>query len=66
MKTRLEKLEERILTLEKILSSYPSGYENFKKEERVLIQILIETKKEYKMQTPYFLQKKHFLPTESR
>jgi hypothetical protein len=50
MKTRLEKLQERIETLEKILSSYPVGYENFKNEERVLIQILIETKKEYKLQ----------------
>ena len=50
MITRLEQLEERILVLEKLLLKYPLQSEEMNKEERVLIQILIETKKEYKLQ----------------
>ena len=49
MKTRIEKLEERILTLEKILLMFPIGGEA-SKEERVIMSLIIETKKEYKLQ----------------
>jgi len=47
---KLDKLEERILVLENILSKYPVKSENMNFEERVLVQILIETKKEYKLE----------------
>jgi len=49
MKTRLEKLEDRIVTLEKILLMFPIGGEATK-EERVIMSLLIETKEEYKLQ----------------
>lgn len=49
MKTRVEKLQERIETLEKILLMFPIGGEATK-EERVIMSLLIETKKEYKLQ----------------
>jgi hypothetical protein len=48
--SRLQKLEERILVLENMLSKYSKKSENMNTEERVLIQILMETEKEYKLQ----------------
>ena len=48
--SRLQKLEERILVLENMLSKYHIKSENMNTEERVLIQILMETEKELKLQ----------------
>ena len=42
-------LEERIVTLEKVLSLFPSG-QVATKDEKVLMSLLIELKQEYKMQ----------------
>ena len=48
--SRVEKLEQRVLTLEKILLMFPIGGEATK-EERGIMSLIIETKKELKLQT---------------
>jgi|TARA_R110000803_G_scaffold99705_1_gene167835 hypothetical protein len=47
--SRVQKLEKRILTLEKILQMFPSG-QIATNDEKVILDMLLDAKKEYKLQ----------------